>query len=78
MNTDVSTGDPQARYRRTRRKLVGATGVFLLLCIATALIEHTTLITAVVAVLCVSTVVVIRKVLQIEKKLPGQSPPSDL
>jgi hypothetical protein len=74
MNTEGLARDAQGRYRRTRRKLVGATLVFLLLCVATALVEHTVVITVVVAALGVSTVVVMRKVLQIEKRGPDQSP----
>jgi hypothetical protein len=74
MNTEGLARDPQGRYRRTRRKLVGATLVFLLLCVATALVEHSTVITVVVAVIGVGTVVVIRKVLQIEKRGSDQSP----
>jgi uncharacterized membrane protein (DUF441 family) len=47
--------------------MVGASVVFLALCVAGALAEHSAVTTAVLAVMAVSEVVVIRRVLRIEK-----------
>jgi hypothetical protein len=68
MNIDVSARDPQERYRIVRRKMVGATVVFLVLCVAATVVEHTAVMAAVLGVVAVSEVIVIRKVLRIERK----------
>jgi hypothetical protein len=77
MNSDVSASDLQERYRRVRRKMVGASVVFVALCVASALVEHRAVMTAVFSVMVVSEVIVIRKVLRIEKQGLEEAPGTD-
>jgi hypothetical protein len=76
MNIDGSARNPQERYRVVRRKMLGTSVVFLILCIAAVLSEHTAVMTVVIGVVAVSEIIVIRKVLRLERRAALEQEPN--